>query len=220
MHVTSLRFAPWLGLFTTAFAFALPSSARADEVAAPAAVVTPPPQPAADVPPATPRQDREDDKLRRVYLSISPVHLVFPVVEVTGEVRVHPNIGVAGIAGYGKLSSGGISFPVWEAGGQFVGYPVGHFDHGMQLGAEVLYVGASGETSSTTTKVSVTAEGLSTGAFVGYKLATHVGFSVNVQGGVSYIALQGRGTSSTGATAQAERSQWAPLLNANVGWSF
>jgi hypothetical protein len=41
-----------------------------------------------------------------------------------------------------------------------------------------------------------------------------------VHGGVSYIAVQAHGSSSTGATAQAARSQWAPLLNLNVGWSF
>ena len=49
---------------------------------------------------------------------------------------------VAAILGFGKASDdlGIIDATVFELGGQFTYYLVGDFDHGMQLGAEVLFV--------------------------------------------------------------------------------
>lgn len=170
---------------------------------------------------ATPhKEEPKEEELRRVYLSMSPLHLIGPVFEGMVEVRAHRNIGVAAIGGVGKFSG----IPVWEVGGQAVGYPVGHFDHGMQLGAEILYVGASADSTTGGKTVSATATGLATGVFVGYKLATKVGFSFNVQGGVSYLTARGEATSSPSPTQQgtvvAEGRRWLPLLNLNAGWSF
>jgi hypothetical protein len=160
---------------------------------------------------------------RSVYLSISPFHLLVPFFELSGEVRVHRNLGVSGIVGYGVIRPEGSAskFELWEVGGQFVGYPVGHFDHGMQLGLEVLYAGVSGGDSSTNNvKIAATASGLAAGPFVGYKLATRVGFTFNVQGGVEYMFVRADASASTGQTASAQQTRLIPLVNANLGWSF
>ncbi len=191
----------------------------------------PQPVPVADPPPAAsvtaapaevpseaakknaPAEDRD------VYISFSPFHLLFPVVELTAEVRLHRKIGIAAIGGYGQITSGGSKFSVWEAGGQFVGYPIGHFDHGMQLGLEALYAGISGAESAGSARITATGNGLAMGPFVGYKLATKVGFSFNVQGGVEYLVASADARSSS-ASASASQSSFIPLLNINVGWSF
>lgn len=194
---------------------AAPSPA-APEPVSPAVV-----SPAADTPSGAAKPKDTPPPPNHVYVSFSPVHLVFPIVELTVEARLHSRIGVAAIGGYGNVKSSGLSIPIWEAGGQFVAYPVGDFDHGMQLGAEVLYMGASAQKSEAGTTVTASAAGLSAGAFVGYKLATRVGFTFNVQGGVAHLSASGDAKATgTTATASASRSEWAPLLNANVGWSF
>lgn len=190
----------------------------------PAPVATPAPAPAAYQLPAAPHESDEDapPEDRSVYLSISPFHLLLPFVELSAEVRLHRKIGIAAIGGYGsvKPQNSDVRFNVWEAGGQFVGYPVGHFDHGMQVGLEALYAGVSGDDKSGNTRIAATASGLASGPFVGYKLATRSGFSFNVQGGVSYLFVQAQASSSSGATASAEQTRVLPILNANLGWSF
>ncbi len=201
----------------------LASVARAADPVSPATDVAPTATPAraADAPTTPPKPKDEPRELRRVYVAFSPVHLIFPVVELTAEVRLHPRIGVAAIGAFGNVKASNVSIPVWEAGGQFVAYPVGDFDHGMQLGAEALYMGASAQKSEAGTTVTANAAGLSTGAFVGYKLATRVGFTFNVQGGVAYLTASGDAKATgTNATASVSRSAWGPLVNANMGWSF
>ena len=161
---------------------------------------------------------KEEPKAHTAYVSFSPLHLIFPVIELTGEVRLHRQIGIAAIAGYGSLAPPnpppGVKvsrFSVWELGGQFVGYPVGHFDHGMQLGMEALYVGVSGDMSSGNVSVSAAAQGLAVGPFVGYKYTAPIGFSVNMQGGAEYVVAQAESTTA---------STIIPLVNLNVGWAF
>lgn len=224
MRLTPFFFAAPLLLVTTLAAAQTPSSPP-PEAPAPegtAAPASPPPVALRPAPPPVERGagDKEVDEDRSVYISISPIHLIGPIVELTGEARLHRHIGVALIGGYGALKVDGVEerFKVWEVGGQFVGYPVGHFDHGMQVGLEVLYAGVS---TNDNAKVTVaTATGLATGPFIGYKLATKVGFSFNVQGGVEYVFARADASSANGATASAEKKSVIPLLNANVGWSF
>ena len=95
---------------------------------------------------------------RRVFsLTISPIHLFLPVVELTGEARVHDKVGVALIAGAGKYSDPnvtGISATVYEAGGQVRVYVIGDFRHGMQLGGELLYLHLSDTASRSAARAS------------------------------------------------------------------
>ncbi len=147
-----------------------------------------------------------------VSLTFSPIHLILPVFEVTGEFAVAPKISLAAILGVGSVSSDGISATVFEVGGQFAYYLVGNFDHGMQLGAEVLYLGLSGDDVETS---GTTAVGLAVGPFVGYKLATDFGFTFMAQLGVEYVVARAESSSSSSS----EKS-FIPLLNLNIGWSF
>jgi hypothetical protein len=195
-----------------------PAARPAPAAAAPARV-----EPATYAPPGEPHEDGDaESKDRSVYVSISPLHLFLPFVELSAEVRLHERIGVAAIGGYGSVrpKDSSTRFDVWEVGGQLVGYPVGHFDHGMQLGIEALYAGVSGDDKSGNTRIAATASGFASGPFVGYKLATRSGFSFNLQGGISYLLVQAEASSSTGQSATADQTRVLPIVNANLGWSF
>lgn len=179
-----------------------------------------------DAPEGTPETEQATED-RFLYLSFSPLHLVSPIVEVTAEFKVHRRIGVAVIGGYGSIRPQPTVFlttpprvQVWEVGGQFITYPVGHFDHGMQLGAEVQYVGASTKVTQGEASATGVGVGVSSGAFVGYKLATSVGFSFNVQGGVAYFIGTSEARGSDGSRKTGQDSGVIPLLNINLGWSF
>lgn len=140
-------------------------------------------------------------------LTVSPLHLLSPIVEVTGEGRVGPKVGLAGIVGAGGAS--GVA--AFELGAQGRYYPVGDFDHGMQVGAEVLTVMATASSGSTT----ATGLGISLGPFLGYKIAARFGLTFDAQLGVSYAAIQARGGGESESAAGV-----GPLLNLNLGWSF
>jgi hypothetical protein len=212
-------------------AFAQGDPPPADPQAAPApAAATPAPAPS-PVPAPTPEQ-KEEPKDHSVAILVSPLHLILPVVEITAEIRLHERIGVAVIGGIGSIDPyqfeqtkppPGVKtgrFTVWELGGQFVTYPVGHFDHGMQLGAELLYAGVAGDAESATNSASGTAQGLSMGPFIGYKFTAKVGFSLALQGGVAYLTARADVKDAQGNTASSSDSEFGPLININLGWAF
>jgi|GEM_PF-1313408 len=219
---------------TSTIAAAQSESAPAESPRAesPPPAIAPDPSPASPAPAPAPVQEdtsveppeagKKKDDGHDVYISFSPFHLLFPLVEVTGEIRLHRHIGVAAIAGYGSVRPEGSSvrFSAFELGGQFLGYAVGHFDHGMQLGLEVLYLGVSGSTGSGRQEISGIGQGLAVGPLVGYKFASKIGFSLNIQGGVQYMAARAEASSISGARATGEESRLIPLLNLNLGWSF
>jgi hypothetical protein len=144
-------------------------------------------------------------------LTISPVHLLLPVVELTGEARVHDRFGVALIGGAGRYTdkNAGISASVYEVGGQLRFYALGDFRHGMQIGGEVLYVHLSDP------NISATGSGLAAGPFLGYKVMTDAGFTFDTQLGFEHVFVRGE---SGGSTASDEAN--LVLLNLNIGWSF
>jgi hypothetical protein len=146
-----------------------------------------------------------------VAITMSPIHLAVPFVELMGELRAHPQVGVAAIAGAGRVDD----ITVWEAGGQFNYYLIGSFDHGMQLGVEAMYLHAD----KTESGIAAAADGLAIGPYVGYKVAMNVGFTFNAQLGAQAAVLRGEASSST-ATAMTEQKDVFPLVNLNVGWSF
>jgi len=165
----------------------------------------------------------DDDDVQHNYsITISPVHLALPVAELTAEFRVTDQTGVAALIGAGKATTTDSlgnedTFDVYEAGASFRYYMLGSFIHGMQLGAEVLYAYVSGSEGT----VSGTGEGLVAGPFVGYKVATNVGFTFDAQLGVQVGLIQAEAEdSSDGDSAEDEDSALIPLLNINIGWSF
>jgi hypothetical protein len=148
-----------------------------------------------------------------VSLTISPLHLIFPIVEVTGEVRLPADFSVAAIGGVGRIAG----FTAWEVGAQGRYYLIGGFEHGMPLGVEASFVQVEAREDS----ISGTGQGLGIGPFVGYKFASDLGFTIDLAGGVQFGVVRARATDGeSGETARASSNTVYPLLNLNLGWSF
>lgn len=148
---------------------------------------------------------------KHVSITLSPVHLFLPFVEVTGEGRVLDKLGVAGIAGVGATQG----YSLFEVGAQGRYYAVGSFDHGMELGAEALVIRAGGSPSGAT----ASGVGVSVGPFIGYKIAARFGLTFDMQVGVQYSSVSAQ--ASNGSTTEtAQDGGLAPLVNLNLGWSF
>lgn len=167
------------------------------------------------------------EQTRMMSVTISPLHLIMPIVEVTAEFKAHETVGLAALGGWGKMTQhdevlGDINYDVWEVGGQLRYYALGDFDHGLQVGAEVLYVNVTSEDIETSTgTVSGVGDGVAVGPFLGYKIATELGFTFDGQLGVARMGIGAEAKNEgTGQTESEESSEWGPLLNLNVGWSF
>jgi hypothetical protein len=201
-----------------------PGSAVAPVVdqAAPPPVAAPPAPP---VPTAAPVKAQDPE--HSVAITISPFHLFLPVVEIMGEVKLIPKVSGALILGAGSLKVPGTTgIPdsrarAYEAGLQLVFYPLGDFEHGMQLGAEALFVDAKGSVKPTngSAEIAYGGSGLSTGAFLGYKVISKIGFTFNAQLGAAYTSVIAEASQKT-VTVSAAQSGVNVLLNLNAGWAF
>lgn len=162
-------------------------------------------------------QSPSDDVQHNVSVTVSPIYLALPVVELMGEYRINPKMGAALILGVGSITDDTTDnkYTLFEGGAQFSYYALGTFIHGLQVGAEAIYVYASQDDID----INVSGNGLGIGPFLGYKIATNIGFTFVAQGGVQYIVATG--TASDGSqSASASDSDVIPLINLNVGWSF
>jgi hypothetical protein len=167
----------------------------------------------------------QDDVEHTVSITISPIHLISPIVELTGEYRVADNLGVAAVLGGGRVSAKSTSGAItatgsaFEIGAQARYYVLGSFIHGMQLGAEVLYARVSLDSGSSS--IAAAGDGLELAPFIGYKIASNIGFTFDAQLGYGYLlGSASANDSSTGASESASASTGMVLLNLNVGWSF
>lgn len=166
-----------------------------------------------------------------VSLTFSPLHLIFPELKGMVEVKIDPKFSVAVLGGIGSIkvdstvtgpygtTSSSDRFTVWELGGQATYYPVGDFEHGMQLGAQVEYLKVALDNGANATVLG-SGSGVAMGPFIGYKLATRVGFTLDLQGGVAYVAAKADASSTDGSSAHKEGSSVVPLVNLHIGWSF
>ena len=153
-------------------------------------------------------------------LTISPIHLILPVLELTGEIRLADQAGLALIGGWGRVSVTGpdgtkLTFRALEVGCQLRYYVTGNFRRGLEVGAEILYMSVNGSFQSTTGFAS----GLAMGPFIGWKTTSHAGFTFDVQGGVEVVTL-GASASDSSTTATDSKTDFIPLLNLNIGWSL
>lgn len=155
---------------------------------------------------------RAEESPQRVSVTFSPVHLVFPILELAGDVMVAPHMGATLILAGGRISNEDetVTGSAYEAGAQFNYYFLSAFD-GLHAGAELLYLGVADVDQDST----VTAAGLSVGPYVGYKLMTSIGFTFIAQGGVAFAAYK-----AESSTQMASDKKVYPLVNLNVGWSF
>lgn len=165
----------------------------------------------------------EPEPVRNVSLTLSPIHLLLPIFELTAEARVVDHFGLAVLGGFGSVTAennAGESekFSAYEVGGQALWYPMKPF-HGLHLGAEALYLKIASDDMNDG-QVRGTGTGLAVGPLVGYKVLTSGGFTFVAQGGVEYVAIQAEANDKAGNSAQEDESRWIPLLNLNLGFSF
>ena len=159
--------------------------------------------------------------MRNVSLTASPIHLLLPVLEVTGEIRAKDWLGVALIGGYGTIpvetTYNSDTVNAYELGGQLSLYPLEPFES-LLFGFEVLWVKVDTDDYDNSS-ISASAAGVMMGPMVGYKYIADGGFTLFVQGGAEYITARAEASNDAG-NATAEESDIIPLLNFNLGWSF
>jgi hypothetical protein len=200
------------------------------------------PQPTPYAYPADPWQVRPapppEERVHRFSATLSLLQpLLFSTYQGAGEFRLGKQAGLALALGVGTISLQKFdkTLPdegarIWQLGSQIRFYPVGSFEHGMQLGAEFFYLfGSASATGSLTLgpgqmtppgNLTATGTGLKIGAFVGYKLVLPVGFTVEAQAGIGYLSLKGVARDEAGHSKSADYKSAVPLANASVGWSF
>lgn len=149
------------------------------------------------------------DRQHRVSVTLSPFHLMLLMVELTGEFRVRDRLGAAAVVGVGLLPG-----PVaLELGGQVHYYLLGSFMHGLQVGGEVLMVTVPGSSSVRVVDLTVLVS-----PYLGYKIATELGFTFQLQAGPSMALV---GSSSTFGLQTSSATHTVGLMaNLNLGWSF
>ncbi len=164
---------------------------------------------------------------QRVSLTFSPLHLFYPVIELTAEARAAPRLGLGLTVGTGRMTTNTtdaatgqdrtVAATAQEWGGSAAYYPIKPF-RSLQLGAEIMYLRIEAEELNAA--AAETADGFAIGPFIGYKLLTKVGFTAVAQIGGQYVNARSEERDSAGGVVEKAGTSWAPLLNLNVGWSF
>jgi len=227
---------------------AAPAPAAPPPAAGPPLTAPPPPPPGTAPPPApppaypyppppgtpyaypelVPTTPPPTDSDEVVSITISPLHLILPIVQLTGEVRAAPHFGVSLIAGYGSVSvspttdnglSDTVKLSAYEIGGRLIGYPLKKFKS-LQLGAQLMYLKVDTDGAIPNTNVSGTGAGIAFGPFAGYKLVTSAGFTFFAQLGFQYLSAQAEAHDTNGNSDSASNNRFLALLNLDIGWSF
>lgn len=157
-------------------------------------------------------------EVHNIAITISPLHVVLPVLELTSEFAVARDVGVAATLGAGTYDDA----LFLEVGGQYNYYLIGYFDHGVQLGAELMYMYLeSGAVYPLRYIAEDFAQGLVVGPHIGYKFAADYGLTFNVQAGVSVLFPKARMEHLLdGAVSALAYGELGPRIKLNVGWSF
>ncbi len=160
-----------------------------------------------------------DDAENSVTLTVSPLHLFAPIIEVTGEYKLNKNLGLSLIAGHGRISStiDGDLFSVREYGMQINYYPGSNFSAGIHYGVEFMKIDVKAEMASNI-KGSGSAVGF--GPYVGYKYLTGSGLTFVSQLGFQSYNITAEAHDSNGNSANAAGESGGILLNLNMGYSF
>jgi len=175
----------------------------------------------------------DSEASRRVSLTMSPLNLQYPVVELMAEVRLLAKRGravsAAFIAGYGEYSEpietnngvkAGTRQPrAGQLGGQLLYYPLDDF-RGLQVGGEVMLVKYLGFDLESTRHLTTVGDGVGVGPFVGYKYLDKTGFTFSGQLGMAYMVQPSHAPATGARFSSSKPSRWFPLVNVNVGWSF
>jgi hypothetical protein len=140
----------------------------------------------------------------RTALTVSPLHLLNPQLQITGEVRLAPKWSVATTVGGGRVTEEEQTFRTWEIGAQVRSYIIGSFARGLMVGADVGYVDVDGQPEGAMEMLA----GTRAGGFLGYKGIWNRGFTAEVQLGPVYV----RG--------DAGDAEWQTLHRLTLGWSW
>ncbi len=153
---------------------------------------------------------------RNWAVTMSPVHLVLPVIEFAVERRLASNLGVALMFGGGSVTDDlDNKFTVGELGVSVRYYGLGDFAKGLQVGAALEYLTVSGEDVNGSS-VDVEGDGVVVAPFIGYKHTWGFGLTFDGQLGPAFTAIEAE--ADNGATE--EESRVGAYLNLNLGWSF
>ncbi len=172
----------------------------------------------------------DPDVQHDLSITLSPIHLFFPIVELTVEYRLSDSMGVAAIGGVGTITTkknvmfsrtthtgeSTESYKAYQVGAQFRYYLLGSFIHGMQIGAEAMFLHLD---RSADDDIAAKGEGLLVGPFLGYKIAANDGFTFDIQVGAHYLLVIAKASNATNS-ASAEESLITRFLNFNIGYSF
>lgn len=160
---------------------------------------------------------------RNWAVTISPVHFLLPVFEITGERRLSQNLGVALMIGAGSLtakdeSAGNVenTYKLAEIGASVRYYGLGTFAKGMQFGGALEFIRLTGDDIGGS-MVSGIGSGLLLAPFVGYKHTMKLGITFDGQLGFSYAAIRAK---TDNGLVQEDSKRVNAYLNLNVGWSF
>jgi hypothetical protein len=164
----------------------------------------------------------DEDPERHVTIMVAPLRAVVPLGEITVEYAITPKLGASIELGAGQrtLSDGNdeATGTEIEGGAQIRYYAWGSFRHGLELGGEFLEEYVKFNEPLPGNIAGAAAGGATLGAFVGYKIITHVGFSFEAQVGARYLIVDPQITGQANGVPAFDK--WAPLLHINVGWSF
>ena len=154
-------------------------------------------------------------------LSISPLHLIFAIPELTYESTLGAPFGspisYAIIGGGGTVKVDDVSVSIFELGLQFRGYFNDPFE-GLHYGVELSYLGLFADAPAT---ISGRASGLATGAFLGWKAILDSGFTFDLQAGYQGLFTFAEASDlESGEREEITDIDGGLLVNLNIGWSF
>ena len=169
--------------------------------------------------PAFALAEPESGRGHTVAVSISPLHLILPMVELQAEYLAHPKFSASLIGGYGSIEAKNswgetLKLDVLEVGTQARGYFYGTSEGGAYGGLEVLYISIDGGSAYGFGVGS----GTSVGGFAGYKW-TWENFFIDLNGGLASIVITAEATDGA-ETAKEEKRKTGALLNFGLGLSF
>lgn len=173
----------------------------------------------------------EDEESGGTKLTVlfDPMLLFWPLGQLTAELKIHPMIGVAAIAGYGQytserssvgLNSAEVTQPVLRLGGQVNAYLWGSFATGSHLGVEAIYQRVSDGDDGITKASDSTQLGLYGGYKYTHMLSPTIGLTGLLQAGYTFEVQSSRGVTSTNVTVTRFGLPSDTLLNLKLGVTF
>ncbi len=150
----------------------------------------------------------EPRRVRDTSITIEPIYLVLPMLDVTVEHRLGPHVALSGTAGYGRLVFGLAT--LWELAGASNFY-LRRRATGAHLGFELRYLGGGMSKLLDPNQTSNARERVA-GAYVGYKWVASYGLTAVLQMGVGRMDITG--------SSEGDSSQIIPVANFTAGWSI